>query len=80
MVPGVSVRPGRAQSQDSGFLGPRGQDHRGGQTVHTKSRDVDLITAVRGKLGEDTDRGGNRLLNKNMVTLSNPSWDQQDVL
>lgn len=37
----------------SGFLGAGGQNHRGGQTVDTQSRDVDLITAVGGKLRRD---------------------------
>jgi len=34
----------------SGFLGAGGEDHGGGETVDTQSRDVDLITAVGGKL------------------------------
>lgn len=47
---GNGVRPaGR-----SGLLGAGGQNHGGGQTVHTQSRDVDLITAVGGKLGRET--------------------------
>lgn len=40
------VRRGR----DSGLLGARGQDYGGGQAVHTQSRDVDLVTAIGGKL------------------------------
>lgn len=38
----------------SGFLGARGQDHGGGQAVHAQSRDVDLVTAVGGKLRTET--------------------------
>lgn len=34
----------------SGLLGPRGEDHGGGEAVDAQSRDVDLITAIRGKL------------------------------
>jgi len=40
----------------SGFLGARGENHRGGETVDAQSRDVDLITAVSGKLKRDTER------------------------
>lgn len=47
----------------SGFLGSRGQDHRRGQTVHAQSWDVDLITAVGGKLRRETetDQSGIRI-------------------
>lgn len=38
----------------SGFLGARGQDHRGGQAIHAQRRDVDLVTAVGGKLRTET--------------------------
>lgn len=38
----------------SGFLGPRGQDDGGGEAVHAQCRDVDLVTAVGGKLGTET--------------------------
>lgn len=40
----------------SGLLGPRGEDHGGGEAVDAQSRDVDLITAVRGKLRRDRKR------------------------
>lgn len=39
----------------SGLLGAGGQNHRGGETVHTQSRDVDLITAVGRKLRRRTE-------------------------
>ena len=38
----------------SGLLGTRGEDHRCGEAVHTQSRDVDLVTAVSGKLDRET--------------------------
>lgn len=37
----------------SGFLGTRGEDHRGGKTVHAQCWNVDLIAAVSGKLKRD---------------------------
>lgn len=40
----------------SRFLWAGGENHRGGETVNTQSRDVDLVTAVSGKLKEDTER------------------------
>lgn len=40
----------------SGFLGARGQDDGGGQAVHAQRRDVDLVTAVGGKLRTDTNQ------------------------
>lgn len=46
----------------SGFLGAGGQNHGGGQTVDTQSRDVDLITAVGGKLRRD----------RNQTSVKNP--------
>lgn len=44
------------QTESSGFLWTRGQNHRGGQTINTQSRDVDLITAISGELRRDTER------------------------
>lgn len=39
----------------SGFLGAGGENHGGGEPVNAQSRDVDLITAVSGKLKRDTE-------------------------
>lgn len=44
------------RGRSSGFLGAGGEDHRGGETVDAQSRDVDLVTAVSGKLEEWTER------------------------
>ncbi|KAG7220379.1 hypothetical protein INR49_018217, partial [Caranx melampygus] len=35
----------------SGFLGTRGEDHRGGEAVHAQCRDVDLIAAMLAAVG-----------------------------
>lgn len=41
----------------SGFLGAGGENHGGGETIDAQSRDVDLITAVSGKLEREFGRG-----------------------
>lgn len=52
-------RSGSSELREAGwrsrFLWAGGQNHRGGETVHTQSRDVDLVTAVSWKLKEDRD-------------------------
>lgn len=39
----------------SGLLGARGQNHRGGESVHAQRRDVDLVAAVGRKLQRNRD-------------------------
>lgn len=44
----------------SGLLGAWGEDHRGGEAVDAQSRDVDLITAISGKLEGELGWGARR--------------------
>lgn len=60
----------------SGLLGAGGQNHRGGETVHTQSRDVDLITAVGRKLRSDRESGGQRHNRTNQLTGQNSKSTQ----
>lgn len=60
----------------SGLLGPRGEDHGGGEAVDAESRDVDLITAVRGKLKRQRDNEDEKLTFYFEGMLENilPTW------
>lgn len=64
------------QTESSGFLWARGQDHRGGQTINTQSRDVDLITAISGELRRDTERQKPSSEFATYTQTTSPVWAQ----